>query len=325
MDSRLLLFAALLFAAVALLVWGVYVGWNNARGPEAERVARRLRNAIGDTGVGELAVSITKERTFARDAGMQRLLAAIPGIARLDRLLLQTGRAISTAQLCALMSGLFLIGFILGSSLLLPWFGRLILAGLAASLPVFEAMRAKRKRITRIEFLLPDALDMMSRAMRAGHAFPTALKMVGEEIPDPLGGEFRSVFDEVNFGVSMPDALMNLALRVPSTDLRYFVIAVLIQRETGGNLTDLLNSISAIIRDRLKLLGQVKVMSAEGRMSAWVLGLMPFAVGGLVSVVNPGTMEVLFTDPGGRKMLGMAGGLMVIGMFMIRRITTIRI
>ena len=324
MDLRLPLFVILIFAAVALLVWGAYTGWNNARGPEAERIARRLRNAIGDSG-SELAVSITKQRTLAHDAGMQQLLAAIPGIQKLDRLLLQTGRGMSAAQLCALMAGCFLIGVILASTLRLPWFGMLAMGAGVAALPVLEAMRAKRKRILRIEALLPDALDMMGRAMRAGHAFPTALKMVGEEIPDPLGAEFRIVFDEVNFGVSMPDALMNLALRVPSTDLRYFVIAVLIQRETGGNLTDLLASISAIIRDRLKLLGQVKVMSAEGRMSAWVLGLMPFAVGGLVSVVNPGSLEVLFTDPGGRKMLGVSAALMLIGMLAIRKITTIRI
>jgi tight adherence protein B len=324
MDLRLLLFILLIFAAVALLVWGIYTSWNNARGPEAERIARRLRNAIGDSG-SELAVSITKERTLSHDPSIQQFLMQLPGIQKLDRLLLQTGRSMSAAQLSALMAGCFLVGFIIASSLKLPWFGRLMLSCVIASLPVFEAMRAKNKRILRIESLLPDALDMMGRAMRAGHAFPTALKMVGEEIPDPLGAEFRIVFDEVNFGVSMPDALMNLALRVPSTDLRYFVIAVLIQRETGGNLTDLLSSISAIIRDRLKLLGQVKVMSAEGRMSAWVLGLMPFAVGGLVSVVNPGSLEVLFTDPGGRKMLTVAAALMVVGMFAIRRITTIRI
>jgi tight adherence protein B len=324
MDWRLLLFIVLIFAAVALLVWGAYTGWNNARGPEAERIARRLRNAIGDSG-SELAVSITKQRTLAQDPAVQRWLAALPGIGRLDRLLLQTGRRMNAAQLCALMAGCLLIGFIVASALQLPWPGRLALAALAAALPVLEALRAKHRRILRIEALLPDALDMMGRAMRAGHAFPTALKMVGEEIPDPLGAEFRIVFDEVNFGVAMPDALMNLAVRVPSTDLRYFVIAVLIQRETGGNLTDLLASISAIIRDRLKLLGQVKVMSAEGRMSAWVLGLMPFAVGGLVSVVNPGSLEILFTDPGGRKMLGVAAALMVIGMLAIRKITTIRI
>jgi tight adherence protein B len=149
--------------------------------------------------------------------------------------------------------------------------------------------------------------------------------MVSEEMHDIVGAEFRVVFDEVNFGVAMPDALMNLANRVPSTDLRYFVIAVLIQRETGGNLTDLLTSISAIIRDRLKLLGQVRVMSAEGRMSAWVLGLLPFGVGALAMLANPGSMDTLFTDPIGQKMLYGALLLMAIGTLLIRRITHIRV
>jgi tight adherence protein B len=324
MDIRLILFGLLIFGAVALLVWGIYSGWNNTRGPEAERIARRLRNAIGDEG-SELAVSITKERVLSRDPGLQKLLLRLPGIMRLDQLLLQTGRSMSAAQLTALMAGCWLITLILLSGMQLPWLARIALALFGAALPLLEANRAKNKRIIRIESMLPDALDMMSRAMRAGHAFPTALKMVGEELPDPLGGEFRAVFDEVNFGVSMPDALSNLAARVPSTDLRYFVIAVLIQRETGGNLTDLLGSISAIIRDRLKLLGQVKVMSAEGRMSAWVLGSLPFLVGGAISIFVPESLTPLFTDPLGRMMLYGSGGLMVVGIFAIRNITQVRV
>lgn len=324
MDINLILFGLLIFGAVGLLVVGVYTGWQTAKGPEAERVARRLRNAIGDDG-SELAVSITKERVYSRDPNLQRLLRGLPGIERLDRLLLQTGRNMTVAQLCGVMLGLAFAGLIGASVLGLPWFGRLALTAIGAALPLMEASRAKARRITRIEMLMPDALDMMSRAMRAGHAFPSTLKMVGEEIPDPLGGEFRAVFDEVNFGVSMPDALMNLAQRVPSTDLRYFVIAVLIQRETGGNLTDLLGSISAIIRDRLKLLGQVRVMSAEGRMSAWVLGLLPFGVGGAVALTNPGFLDALFTDPAGRKMVTIAGIMMVVAVLLIRRITHIRV
>jgi tight adherence protein B len=324
MDIRLFLFGVLIFGAVALLVWGIYSGWNNTRGPEAERVARRLRNAIGDSG-SELAVSITKERVLSRDPGLQKMLLKLPGIMRLDRLLLQTGRSMNAAQLLALMLGCWLAGIVLLGGTQLPLLGRMVLALGFAGLPLLEANRAKRKRLTKIEAMLPDALDMMSRAMRAGHAFPTALKMVGDELADPLGGEFRSVFDEVNFGVSMPDALMNLATRVPSTDLRYFVIAVLIQRETGGNLTDLLTSISTIIRDRLKLLGQVRVMSAEGRMSAWVLGALPFVVGGAISLFNPESLTPLFTDSIGRTMLYVSGGLMVAGIFAIRSITQVRV
>ena len=165
----------------------------------------------------------------------------------------------------------------------------------------------------------------MGRALRAGHAFPTALKMVGDEMNDPLASEFRAAFDEVNFGIAMPDALMNLATRVPSTDLRYFVIAVLIQRETGGNLSELLTSISAIIRDRIKLMGQVRVLSAEGKMSAWVLSLLPFGAALMIQLTNPQFLEVLYTDPAGRKMLAGAGVMMVLGILAMRKIIRIRV
>jgi tight adherence protein B len=202
---------------------------------------------------------------------------------------------------------------------------RIALAAAAAAVPWQLIKRATAKRLHRIEEQLPDALDLMSRAMRAGHAFPTALKMVGDEMNDPLATEFRAAFDEVNFGISTADALMNLATRVPSTDLRYFVIAVLIQRETGGNLSELLDSISAIIRDRIKLLGQVRVLSAEGKMSAWVLGLLPFGAAAMIQLTNPKFLEVLFTDPGGQKMLMAAGALMVLGVFVMRRVIRIRV
>jgi len=164
----------------------------------------------------------------------------------------------------------------------------------------------------------------MSRAMRAGHAFPTALKLVADEIAAPLGEEFKAAFDEVNFGVAMGDALGNLAQRVPSMDLQYFVVAVLIQRESGGNLTELLSSIANIIRDRHKLAGQVRVLSAEGRISAWVLCLLPFGAGFMMYLANPGTMGVLWTDPGGRKMLYGALGMMLFGVLAIRKIVRIR-
>ena len=324
MASTIILFGALIFSAVLLLFWGVYLGWRNSKGPAAERVARRLRNVIGSDGA-ELAVSITKQRLLSTEPALQRLLLRMPGSAALDRMLLQSGRAWNVARLLAVMAGAFCAGFAAASLLGLPWLARLAMAGVSAALPVLEVARAKDKRLSRIDHQLPDALDLMGRAMRAGHAFPTALKMVGDEMPEPLSGEFRAVFDEVNFGVSMPAALMNLAQRVPSTDLHYFVVAVLIQRETGGNLTELLSSISAIIRDRIKLLGQVRVMSAEGRMSAWVLGLLPFGAGAMMHLSNPEFLAPLFTDPDGRKMVGAAVLLMLVGFLVIRKITHIRV
>jgi tight adherence protein B len=149
--------------------------------------------------------------------------------------------------------------------------------------------------------------------------------MVGDEMKDPIGGEFATVFDEVTFGVSMGDALMALATRVDSTDLRYFVVAVLIQRETGGNLSELLDNISKIIRERIKLLGQIRVLSAEGKMSAWVLGLLPFGAAGMIQLTNPKFLAVLYTDPAGQKMVGFALFMMAVGFFVMRRIIRIRV
>ncbi|MDZ5635157.1 type II secretion system F family protein [Janthinobacterium sp. GMG1] len=314
----------LIFLAVMLLVGAVYFNWQS-RGAGAGRVARRLRAMNTASDDAQKTVSITKDRLLSSHAGIQGVLEWLPGVAALDRLLLQSGKDWDVGKLLGYSLLAWLLGLLLGSLSPLPWYLRLLLSLACAALPFLLVLRTKARRQARIELQLPDALDMMSRAMRAGHAFPTALKMVGDEMTGPLADEFRAVFDEVNFGVSMADALSGLAARVPSTDLRYFVIAVLIQRETGGNLTELLGSISAIIRDRLKLMGQVRVLSAEGRMSAWVLGSLPFAAALMMQVTNPEFLSVLYLDSGGRKMVSMAFGMLLIGIVVIRKIVRIRV
>lgn len=323
MDLTFILFIGLLFAAVMLLVWGVYVGWRAHRDPEAERIARRLRSVIGGE-VREADVNIVKDRRLSDSPELDALLRRMPGARRLDRMLLQAGARSLVSALVGMCLACFAATAIVALWLRLPGIAVLPLALGAAALPLLRLARARAKRMEQFEKQLPDALDMMSRAIRAGHAFPTALKLVTDEIAAPLGEEFKGAFDEVNFGVSMADALNNLAQRVPSMDLQYFVVAVLIQRESGGNLTELLASISAIIRDRQKLKGQVRVLSAEGRISAWILCLLPFGAGGLMFAANPETMGVLLTDPGGRKMLGGALVMMMFGVLAIRKIVRIR-
>ena len=314
----------LIFLAVMLLVGAVYFNLQS-RGAGAGRVARRLRAMNTASDDAQKTVSITKDRLLSAHAGVQGLLEALPGVQWLDRLLLQSGKNWNVGKLLGYCLLGLLLGLLLGSLSPLPWYLRLLLSLACAALPFLLVARAKASRLVRIEQQLPDALDMMSRAMRAGHAFPTALKMVGDEMTGPLADEFRAVFDEVNFGVAMSDALSGLAARVPSTDLRYFVIAVLIQRETGGNLAELLDSISRIIRERIKLLGQVRVLSAEGRLSAWILSLLPFGAAAMIHLTNPQFLEMLFVDPGGRKMLVGALLLMVCGVFVMRNIIRIRV
>jgi tight adherence protein B len=186
-------------------------------------------------------------------------------------------------------------------------------------------LQARTARLRRIERQLPEALDLICRALRAGHAFPSALKMAGDEMPEPIAGELRIVHDEINYGVSLQQGLTHLSDRVPLTDLRYFVVAVLTQRESGGNLTEILGKLAHLIRERLKLLARVRVLSSEGRMSAWVLGLLPFLLGGAMTLINPEFMRPLWTDPMGHGFLKYMLGSMLVGVLIIRRIVRIRV
>lgn len=242
-DSLFLFFAVAVFIAVALGIEGLFMWWNTTRGPEARRMARRLRAASAG-GHGTEQLSILKQRVLSRSSLMQRLLLSMPHVQSVDKFIIQSGVSMTVGDLI-LLTVLLGCGGMLGALSL----GRGLLVGLIAAailapLPMLYILRARTKRLQRLESQLPDAIDLMGRAMRAGHAFPNALKMVGEEMTDPIGVEFRTLFDEINYGVSLEDALLNLLERVPSTDLRYFVVALLIQRETGGNLAELLDNIS---------------------------------------------------------------------------------
>jgi tight adherence protein B len=315
----------LVFLAVVLLIEGMYLTWNSAKGPEAERVARRLRMMSAGGHAGGENHSLIKQRLLSETPALQRLLLQVPRVSSIDRLLEQSGLSWTVGDLIALsLVAPVLVG---GISI---WFGLplalvLVLMALGIATPTLLVMNAKSRRLERVDQQLPDALDLIGRALRAGHAFPTAMKMVGDEMAAPIADEFRATFDEVNFGISMGDALMNLATRVPSTDLRYFVIAVLIQRETGGNLAELLDNISKIIRERIKLMGQIRVLSAEGKMSAWVLGLLPFGAGLMIYLTTPDFLSVLFTDPMGRKMVATCLVMMVLGVLAMRKIIKIRV
>ena len=325
MNTLYYLFSILIFVAVVLFIEGVYLSWTAAKGPESERIARRLRIMSAGSHGSTAEISIIKKRLLSQSPTLQRILMGLPRAARLDRILEQSGKTWTVSRLISITAGIMSGVLLVTGYFAIPWTLRFALASAAAGLPYLLVLRAKSNRLIRIEQQLPDALDLMGRAVRAGHAFPTALKMVGDEMSDPLGREFSIAFDEVNFGISMQDALMNLATRVPSTDLRYFVIAVLIQRETGGNLSELFTNISRIIRERIKLIGQVRVLSAEGKMSAWILGLLPFGAALLMHFVNPTFLQILYTDPGGQKMVAGALGMMALGVVAMRKIIRIRV
>ena len=322
MDLSFVLFAVVAFLAVVLSLEGVYNLWATRSSPEAKRIATRLEALAGEA---IAPASIELARLPSRMPRLNALLGATPFGAWMLRFVTASAMAVSPAELIVMSValggfGLFLPGLI-GKP---PIFGAALGLGLAV-LPWWRVASRRRTRIERIERQFPEALDLMGRAMRAGHAFPSAVKMVADEMADPMGRDFRILFDEMNYGVPTNDALAHLAVRVPVPDVSYFVVAVMIQRESGGNLAELLDKIATIVRERLKLLGEVRTLSAEGKLSAIILTALPFGVALVVNLVNPAFMDVLWTDPMGQRMVGVALFMMLMGILWMRSIIRIRV
>lgn len=325
MDRSFMGFVVLLFIATVLLIEGVYLYWSGRHGKAVTRVNARVRALTGSGAASSESLSILKSGSGSETPWMLRLLMGGSRLSALNQLLLQAGLDWSVKRLLCYAAACAVCGPLAGVILHQPPMISLALAMACATLPLLVVRRKRSKRIASLEQQLPEAADLVARAMLAGHSFASALGMVGDEMPQPLGGEFKIAFDEVNFGVSMNDALQNMVGRVPLDDLRYFVIAVLIQREAGGNLAEILGNISSIIRERLKLLGKVRVLSAEGRLSAWILSLMPFVLAGVIALINPGLMRIFWTDPTGMKLAGVALTFMLFGILWSRKIVRIRV
>ncbi len=319
MDTGLALTLVVAFVAVVFALEGGYLLWDRNRGPEVQRLRRRVRNlSAGGANRGDLLK--TQESSF-----MEQLLLTVPRLSALDRIIEQSGRDFSVSRLLLGCIGLGTIGFLATVLLNRPTMVALIVGGLAAAAPIGWVLHERGKRLGQMEAQLPDAIDLIARAMRAGHAFPATLQMVAEESPDPLAQEFRIVHDEMNFGLSLDDAFRNLAKRLPIDDVRFFVIAVLLQRETGGNLAEVLGNIGALVRSRFKLLGKVKVLAAEGKLSAWILGLMPIVMAFIINLMNPKFMSLLWTDPAGLNLIYACAVMYVIGIFWMWRLVKIRV
>ncbi len=197
--------------------------------------------------------------------------------------------------------------------------------GMGAALPFIFLNMKRTRRIHKFEEEFPEALDLIARALKAGHAFVTGLKMVADEMSDPVGPEFRKTFDEQNFGLPMKDALENLTTRVPSLDVRFFATAVLIQRETGGNLSEILENLAHVVRERFKILRQVRVHTAHGRLTGYVLLALPVVLSMALMFINPEHMNLLFRERMGQMLLMVAIGMQVIGYFWIRHVVKIEV
>lgn len=325
-NNFFLIFVFMTFVASVLLFEGLYMLWSAYHGPDAQRIEQRLR-AISAGSDSSTQTSIVKNRMLSVVPSVDRLLLSLPRVQVLDRFIVQSGIewTVATLLMISLLFGAITFAGVLFYWTFLSLSFCLLIAIAAASLPILYVQYKRTRRLNKLEQQLPDSLDLMGRALRAGHSFPAALKMIGEEMADPIGREFAVTHDEINFGVSMQRALTNLGQRVPITDIHFFIVAVLIQRETGGNLTELLTNLSKLIRSRLQLHAKIKVLTAEGRISAWTLGLLPFALAALMNLGNPDFISVLWTDPTGIQLTQLTLGIMAVGALWLWQLTKVRV
>lgn len=318
-----MLLALLVLVAVLLLCEGLYLTWSSYRGPAAQRLGRRLGEPGGQATAGAAVLRTRQPSSYPL---LERLLSRWGGSQQAALWLQQSGLQWSLARLAATSIGTGALALlVLNGVLYQPLWLALLAMLLAGAAPVAWVARRRGRRLKLLERQLPDALDLMVRALRAGHAFSSALQMAGTELSEPLAGELRKAHEEVNFGVPLDQALLNMEQRVPLMDLRYFVVSVLVQREAGGNLTEVLTNLSRLIRERLKLLARVRVLTAEGRLSAWILSLMPFMLFALIASVNRKFMEPLWTDPLGISLVRIMLVMLLLGVLWLRRITHVRV
>lgn len=269
-------------------------------------------------------VEIVREITFSKIAALDHFLRENRFAIGLQLLIEQAdldwtvGRFVF-ATLLAIM-----IGAVLGQVLIAPGLAGWIPGVVLGVGPYVFLVQKRNMRFHQFSTLLPAAIDLMSRGLRAGQALPACLELVAQEVEDPVGSEFRRASDEQNFGLPFREALLNLARRMPIADLRFLVTAILVQKETGGNLAAILDKTSHVLRERVRVEGQLRIRTAQGKLTGWVLCILPFAMYLMMNMISPGYGKILFESPTGQRWVIYALILMVIGILTIRRIVTIK-
>ena len=314
------------FVAILGLVLGAY--WMFVLRPEtqAERELHRRLDPSAAKPRSQRVSLLRRVAPLSTVPKLQKILSHSNALSRrLERLVQQSGLRVTAGQVVLGSAFGAVLGFVATFYLTgEAWMG--VGAGIGLGwVPYLVVRRAGRRRVMRFEEQFPEAIDLIARALRAGHALTTGLGMVMEEMPDPVRSEFRLLHDRQNFGMPLPDALRSLAERMPLLDARFFVTAVLTQRESGGNLAEVLDSLAGLIRERFRIKRQVRVLSAHGRITGWVLACLPPVIAALLFVIAPAHISKLFTDPLGLRMVAVAVTLQVIGVIAMRRIVDIEI
>jgi tight adherence protein B len=319
------LLAFAIFLMVSLVVFVVF-SLLDQRSAKARLLRDRL-SSVQNT--GEAApndeLELLRDNVLSQFSVLDNLLRRSPRVSRLQDFLSQAGMELKAGNFLVISLGSSLAGalliFLITLSPPIAWIGMLL--GLLT--PYSYASFRRSKRFRRFEELFPQAIDTLARAVRAGHAFTTALELIANELTEPISGEFRKLYEEQKFGLPVREALLNLTERVPLVDVKFFVTAVMIQRETGGNLAEILDNLSYMIRERFKIQRQVRVYTAQGRLTMMLLMMLPPAIVVVMSIMNPSFIKPLFSDPIGHTLIVAGITLQTLGYFIIRRIVQIQV
>lgn len=322
-----MLLAAILFVVIFVIVVAcVAAGTSYFRTKQKQQIRSMLQKAEAPA-AADRSGSVEYIRPAEVDDVLARFLRRFEFMDRLDLILEQAGKNWTGSKLITVSAIAAGAGALLGFKLRLvsPLVSALLLGALGGALPLMVILRKRAKTIAAFEEQFPEALDFLSRSMRAGHGFSVALEMLSTDSPDPLGSAFRRISNDMQLGSSLEVAFTKLVILVPLVDVRFFVSSVLLQQETGGNLGEILSKLAAIIRDRFRLKGQVKATAAHGKITGLVLVLMPVAVVGFMMFISPAYLSGLWKDPTGRLMIYGALGGQVVGYFVIKKITNIKV
>lgn len=304
-----------------LLAYGVWTHWFDRSNKAKKQRLKSVQNTVSSGGQTHRNVYTT-----IQESALETWLHSRSGtFRRLEHLVRSAHTPLTAGQMIGIslvsFTGVVALGLVRHANVLLL----LAVATVMAGMPVLWLVQKTSQRRKAFMEKFPETLDHISRALRAGHSLTSAIGMVGKEFPDPIGCEFKTVFDEISFSIPFKEAIGRLADRIQSNDLNFFVISLMIQHETGGNLTELLDGLAKTIRERIKLRGKVRTLSSEGRASAWVLGSMPFILVGILTLINPDYISLLWTTPQGHTLSLVGGGLMTVGFFMLSRIVQIKV
>jgi tight adherence protein B len=320
MDGMIIPIIAVAAALAAFAIWQVISALTDG---EKRKIKQRLSTeGVGSNSGSSQQLSITVQQDVSGLSGQLIQFSLFEG---LREKLIQANPQASLAKfvtICATVGvGLFVIGLFVTNSLLIS----AIAGAIGSYVPVLMLNGKRNRRQRNLADQLPESLDFLSRVLRAGHSLSTGLQMMGQELPMPLSGEFRKAYDEHSLGLSLEESLKNMTKRIESTDFAFFITAVLIQRQTGGDLSEVLNNISGMIRQRIRLQSSVKAKTAEGRFTGYILSAFPGIMFCIAYTLNPNYAGVLLKTTGGLELLGTAFGMQMLGLFCIKKITTVRV